>query len=662
MERIKYPCFSDYIYKNEHIEFYPLYKTSHFEYISADTETKLYYNGKLLTEDEAYILNRDNGQSWIKTNIEVKCYAFTISSGKGFALFSNVEDFLTACAMLNVKYVLWYNARFDFSIFDYYFLSNGWEDTTYRIKELGKYQHLPDKTYTSLNGEFGQRYQMQVWKSYLNRNSKKVTRKFKMIDICNISGGGLAKNLEDWDIRDEDNNPIRKLTMDYVSASIESDLPYMIADVKGLFYLGEKIDKTLKEITGFSLLDGEYLTAGGLAIKTLLKFMYNQKEFRNNKNFFKTDFPMSEKLDKKFRDMHLYLGGKCLVNPEKIGRVQRCVYKYDVNSMYPNQMRNMLYPYGRAYYSEKYNENDNRIKVMCISKVCGIVKENKIPIFQDFHTKNFEETLFIPESFLIWEEELKELELWYDLSYNIDYVLYYKAKRNDGAIKFVDTFYDIKCNSKGAVKNGAKLELNSSYGKLAQRIERVKGSYKMTSDGYVHFEKSGVDIDTKSMLSVLVGSRITSLARTSLMRYIREICHENVKDNFIYCDTDSVHALTEYTDTDDKALGKMKNEGVFRYALYLAPKSYLMLDYNGKYEVHCKGVNTKVVENEIKNLSFIEATNVFTANRTFKTLCGINCKGGKALIYMDKMILNDENYVCDTTCIVSDNIYYELGG
>lgn len=662
MVKIKYPCFNELCYHNEFIDFFPLYKTTHVDYIACDTETKLYYNGKLLTEDEAYYLYKDNGQAWVKQNIEVKAYAFLLSTGKGFAVFQNIEDFLTAIAMLNVKMVFWYNARFDFAIFDYYFLTNGWCDATYRIEEnKNHYMHLCDKTFTSLNGEFGQRYQMQIWKSYPNKNSKIVTHKFKMIDICNISGGGLAKNLEDYDITDNEGKQLRKLKMDYVTGDIENDVEYMKVDVQGLFYLAEKIDKTFLELTGFSLIKGNYLTAGGLAIKTLLKFMYGNENHTKNKKLFKSEYPMSEALDKELREKHLYLGGKCLVNPSKIGVVQKNIYKYDVNSMYPNQMRNMKYPVGRGVFSNVYDKNDKRLKVLNVSCVCGTVKQNKIPIFQNFFNKEYENYLYIEEDFLIWEEELNELKKWYDLSYNINYVVYYDGKTNKGAIDFVDTFYKIKCTSKGAIKNGAKLELNSSYGKLAQRIERVKGSYELSENGYVHFVKTDVEIDTKSMLSVLVGSRITALARVSLMEYIRKICHENVKDNFIYCDTDSVHALTEFNETDDKELGKMKNEGVFKYAIYLAPKSYLMQDFNGKYEVHCKGVNTKVVESEVVNLPFINAVDIFTANKTFKTLCGVNCKGGKALIYMDKMILNDKNYMCDKTCINNEEIFFELG-
>ena len=62
--------------------------------------------------------------------------------------------------------------------------------------------------------------------------------------------------------------------MDYVIAKIEDDIDYMIADTKGLHLLAEKIDKAVLEISGFSLFKGDYITAGGLAKKSLLKFMF----------------------------------------------------------------------------------------------------------------------------------------------------------------------------------------------------------------------------------------------------------------------------------------------------------------------------------------------------------------------------------------------------
>ena len=259
----------------------------HCENIAADTETKLYYNNKQITDEVAYKLYKTNGQSWVKKNIEVKAYAFMIAYENEFILFKNAKDFLTCCSMLNVKNVFWYNAKFDFAIFDYYMLTNGWKSSS-EIISNNRYGKLPHGTYQSLNGEFGQRYQLRIWQKYINRKSCERVHNFKMLDICNIFGGGLAKNLKDWNIKDKYGNDIRKLTMSYESADIESDINYLINDTRGLYYLSTKIDETLFNITGFSLFknDSTLASSGIIGDEANLFFSIS----RTDKAFFISRF------------------------------------------------------------------------------------------------------------------------------------------------------------------------------------------------------------------------------------------------------------------------------------------------------------------------------------------------------------------------------------
>ena len=637
--------FKDDVYIIGDWKFDLITKFPHTKYVAADAETHLYYNGKQITDDEAYNLYKENGQNWIKKNIEVRPYAFTLADRDNFVICKNIEDFITLCAMLNVKRVFWYNTKFDFALFDYYFLTNGWIQSDSRVKELDGRQKLPDKTYQSLDGDFGQRYQMRIWKKYINRQSHEKVHSFRMVDICNVFSGGLAYNLKSWNIT-ENGKEMRKLTMNYENAWFsDEDIKYMYHDTKGLYLLTEKIEETIKEISGFSLFNGDYITAGGLAKKSLLKFMFGASN-KDNIDLFKRCFPITAEEDKNFRKLDLYLGGKSFVNPYKKAIVQHGIYKYDVNSMYPDKMRNMAYPFGKPKHINDLSQVDNKhVYIIKLKYIVGEVKKNCVPIWQESRTGDYVEFIREYNERYIWLEELREIENWYDISYEIDDILAYKARYPLGVVKYVDTFYDIKCKSKGAVKNGAKLFLNSAYGKIAQRIERIKCHYEMSPDGYVRLVKEGEELDERSMLSVVVGSRITALARTHLMTYIREICGENIRENFIYCDTDSVHSLSEYKDTDNIRLGKMKFEGYYTDGLYLAPKTYLL--YDGEhYEVNCKGVNTNVVANEIKDCrDFTEATQVFRPNRTFKCLCGLNTKGGKALIYVDKMIVHDDKMI-----------------
>lgn len=621
------------------------------DFLSADTETKIYLNDKVMTEDECYNLFKSKKEKWCRENLEVKAYAFMLSDGINFALFQNAEDFLTCCAMMHVKIVFWYNARFDFSIFDNFFGRNEWVDSDSRIKNKTGFGKLPDKTYQSLNGEFGQRYELRIWKSYKDRKRNIKVHNFKMIDICNIFGGGLRKNLEDWNIVDKENKEVRKLHMDYVNATVESDIDYMVNDTKGLHLLAEKINETVYKLSGFSLFDGDYITAGGLAKKSLLKFMFGKDKPKDNIYYFKNYFPMTIEEDKYARDNKLYQGGKCLVNKKYIAKPIGPIYKYDVNSMYPDKMRNMLYPVGKYKKVDKISNDKNKIYILKISNIFGVLNKNMIPVWYDTILKEYTEQIFEQEERLIWLEELRELENYYSLIYNIDEIWEFEGKKCKGAIEYVDNYYEVKKNGVGTIRTGAKLFLNSAYGKIAQKIERANVKYELTEEGYVHLVNYGTEIDEKAMLSIYVGSRITALGRVSLMKYIRIICRNNPKKYFIYCDTDSVHALLPFEDTDSKALGKMKSEGVYEKGIYLAPKTYL--DYNNlehkykdnesKYEVHCKGVNTEVVQKEIdKCKSFEEVKNIFKAGVKFKCLTSLNVKGGKALIYVDKLLLNPE--------------------
>ena len=653
---IKFKWQKNNIFKEEFIvignwNFSTCDKFSRCEYISADTETKLYLNNELLTEEEAHELYQEFGAKWCRQNIEVRAYAFTISDGYNFALFKNIEDFLLCCASMLVKKVFWYNAKFDFALFDYYFATNGWKESEVVVKDFKKQRHkLSEKTFQSLNGDYGQRYQLRIWQSYTNRSYHKKVHNFKMLDICNIFAGGLRRNLIDWEIIDKHGQKVRKLTMDYVNGTIENDLEYMIADTKGLHLLAEKINEKVYEISGYSLFEGDYITAGGLAKKSLLKFMFKMNKLKDNMKLFKLVFPMTIHEDNEYRQFKLYQGGKCFVSPYKVNTIVKNIYKYDINSMYPTQMRNMKYPLGKGKVVDKISNDKSKIYILKISKIYGFMKENMVPVWYDILTNDYKMQIYEDEPRYMWLEELEELKNYYELVYKVDRIIEFDAKYCKGAKEYVDNYYEIKKTSKGAVKNGAKLFLNSAYGKLAQRIERVDCHYKLSEEGYIHLVKGETKIDEKSMMSVLVGSRITALSRVLLMEYIRKICKGNPKKYFVYCDTDSVHALCKYEDTDDNELGKMKCEGIYEFGKYLAPKTYLMynnLEENDKeFEVHTKGVNTNVVkkkiEEEMKQLNSFElvANKLFKSGITYRCLTSLNCVGGKALIFIDKMLLN----------------------
>ena len=207
------------------------------------------------------------------------------------------------------------------------------------------------------------------------------------------------------------------------------------------------------------------MTAGGLAKKELLKQMYGSDN-KTNKELFQIDFPITVEEDKLCRDSKLYLGGKCVVNPYHKGKIQRNVYKYDSNSMYPDKMRNYKFPVGEKKVL-KEPSNENKLRIFRISGISGRLKPDMVPMWQDSLTGDYRENFYEEESRLIWEEELEELENWYYLDYLVNEVWEYEGEVIPGFVSFVDKFYEIKKTTKGPRREGAKLFLNSSYGMLS---------------------------------------------------------------------------------------------------------------------------------------------------------------------------------------------------
>ena len=211
--------------------------------------------------------------------------------------------------------------------------------------------------------------------------------------------GGLERNLKSWDIRDKDGNPIRKLTMDYVSGNIDEDADYLINDTKGLKLLADKVDETFKDLCkGLSFWKGDYLTAGGLAKKTFLNYMYGHSKVKKNIHEFRKDFFMSLDYDNYLRENRLYRGGLSRVNPHYVGKVVHGIYKFDENSMYPHKMATMELPIGHPEFRREFIDDDT-IQIFHITRLYGKLRSDMIGIWQDRLTNEFVDVIDESEPF-----------------------------------------------------------------------------------------------------------------------------------------------------------------------------------------------------------------------------------------------------------------------
>lgn len=645
------------------------------EWAAADTEAYTLVDGRRLSSADIYSLGLEKSAAWWREHVTVDVYAWLITDGRNTACFGSWEEFADFCASHRISTVWWYNAKYDFSHIDYAMLTNGWT-----LNNGGKIQ---DREYRSLHGRQGQRYSLSVGREYRNPNRHRYTHVTRHYDLCNIFGGGLAKNLKAFNVVDFNGTPIRKLDMDYQGDDPATMRAYMDNDVIGLYHLVRTADEFLREKWGYTLtgIKPDVMTAGGLAKRVLLSY-YNggcRNHLENVKTFqkwHKVDLPS----DHFYRGHGLYRGGITMINQRYQNLpITAPVYKYDINSMYPYQMANMPDLVDRPLKMDLLTWNtwcrrDQYKAVYMITEAHGRMRAGMLPMWYDRKNKTYTDRVdIIPTDtpVLMFDDELHELLNWYDLDLTIGSVYaFLKAPAHQYRAFILDN-YKLKEEGKktgNAVMTAfAKLLLNSSYGKLAENPYKDQSHRELNPDtGAVMLIEDGETEDEKCLLSVVMGALVTSMARVHLMELIRDVCPIPARD-FIYCDTDSVASLTQYDKCDPYTLGALKDEteinGVsvpYTWCKYIAPKTYILTrEINGKLDVeaHTKGIPARAVleqpddspaERAAKinsESTLADIDRIFANGVMFVTLSAMNVRGGKALVPVRKYLCRDENTI-----------------
>ena len=247
---------------------------------------------------------------------------------------------------------------------------------------------------------------------------------------------------------------------------------------------------------------------------------------------------------------------------------------------------------------------------------------------------------FLEQDVYIWSDELEELTHWYDLT--IDYIEYWtwsNCSPDPTFGKFVDYYFPQKKSANGLRRRGVKLILNNTNGKFGQKPEFYRYSIK---NGKMRKGKRPA-LDFSHVRSLAVASKITSLARTWLMRSIRKATNNRPDLYFVYGDTDSMILTIPFDNIGDE-LGDFKFEGFFHKGVILNKKCYMLYNENNGYECHACGVNRRALEDEIKTKDWNSARQIFNYNNEFFCPTAIQVKGGK-IIKMIKRQLTDGNSI-----------------
>lgn len=305
---------------------------------------------------------------------------------------------------------------------------------------------------------------------------------------------------------------------------------------------------------------------------------------------FKNLFPiLSEEMDSQIR--LAYRGGVTYASEKYVGKIIKNGLVYDVNSLYPYVMFSKYLPYGKPiFFNGKYKE-DKLYNLHIQELSCQFkLKENHIPTIQIKNDKKYKPNEYIKESIGVTTLHLTNVDL--DLFFehyevwDIDYTCGLKFRsRNDMFTTYIAKWTAVKVANTGAIRELAKLMLNSLYGKFGTNTD-VSGRYAILDEnGIVKM----VDDEPKSREPVYTAIAVwtTSYGRELTLR----TAQENF-DRFAYCDTDSVHLVgleEPKISIHPTELGKWKQEGQFTWAKFIGAKCYVE-EIDGKLQVTVAGM------------------------------------------------------------------------
>ena len=638
-----------------------------------DTETLTYFDGhiydnKSLFKKIARLSNDERRKRIFNKVWSWQCY----DEYNGFFMTNDFMTWLDYQCKCRYQFGWCYNATFDFAQIDYKLLCE-YADL-FKPHTKGKDTKGQAWTYQSLHNDMGARYAYKLWIEYRNENRHKYVHAVEYRDFMKLVVGGLGKLLEDLDIRDNDGNEIRKLKMDYqaieptLEALNDDDIAYCENDVKGLYFAVKKVNETIEaQSNGECHIFGEdtnLMTAGGFAKRELLRSMYPNLKTQYRLKRYQKQHPITADQDAYLREKYLYRGGISYVNEKYRGKlIMQTMYRYDVNSEYPYAMSQIRDLVGKPFkitlnewLKKPKADKDNYECAYLLTSVMGRVKPDKVGLWYNPFKKCYQDVIDEEGEHLIFERELNEISQWYDdFEFTCEYVILWK--RGDYAYRqFVLDNYAVKEKASKdknvRLKTTAKLKLNSSYGKLAERLLRTLCHYELNEDtGAIHCVKDGEEDSEVSRMNVAIGALITSFARTFIMRKIREITKGNVKEYFIYIDTDSVHSLMKYDDAEAYKIGGLKCEMVCDACKYLLPKTYVDIGKINKgyvgikdFEIHSKGINIFSITSKFKGKRVAVKTldKAMSFGAKYKVLVAMNVKGGKVLLPTYKYLARAE--------------------
>lgn len=367
---------------------------------------------------------------------------------------------------------------------------------------------------------------------------------------------------------------------------------------------------------------GALTTAGG-ALKEFKKL--NRDKCGDNYNLL---FPL---LDEEQHDeiKKAYRGGFSFVNPSYKGLIIEGVKVIDVNSMYPAQMKNKYLPSGfpQIVEGEVKPSKAYPLGIQKFSIEWAELKDGYVPFLCKRATSltstqylDFIDTSFKEED-RTFSLTLQEFEL-FKKSYRykgLNLLGGYLFTARKGLFdEYIHKFWSMKCSNNKVIKALGKTFLNALYGKFGESY--LKQNFNLFYDEKLSIELESEEVKPCGYMPVAVF--ITSYSRVFLIESILSIGY----DNFLYCDTDSIHFTGDNVGNihmHSTELGAWKLEKEFKRAKYIRAKRYIGEKEGGGLSIACAGIKKSSITRVIKKVEdFREGVGI----ETFEFKTGINGK------------------------------------
>lgn len=495
------------------------------------------------------------GQDYYEENGYTKVWLYAICDNNAniVDIGDSIEKFFVFLRAHTCKTYYFHNLKFDGSFILDYLLNNNYTFYDSEDKAI-------TKGFSLLIGDMGQWYSMTIC---FNKGHS-----VRILDSLKILPFKVEKIAKDFNL------PILKERIDYSDYTIDEDrIRYVSHDVK-IVAMAIKI-----------------LRDEGLVYTTTASNAYH--DYQNTL----PDYVIREfdpELDKEWlvEWRAAYRGGRTQVNPYYARKLLRNVYRYDINSMYPWVMYTQPMPYGKPipittmgkYKFEVYH-----------FKMAFTLKDGHLP------TLLKKSTVFGTDSYYIDTEGIEDiyitspdyliLKRHYDIQFE-DLVEGFGFYCSTNIFKkYIDKWYKRKQVDEGAKRVIDKLMLNSLYGKFGSNCE---GKHKIPSlvDGEVKLTDSPLQDMRRYYLP-----RALAIVSWAHLRIDDGILDAGI-ENFVYCDTDSIHTLAPMSKkyVDDKKLGYYKLEAVEDRSKYIRQKTYIYHSKKEGYVITCAGMSNILKE------------------------------------------------------------------